>query len=102
MRGSPREFAKGDAMLHGYSESVTTSANSNMFRTALSQSTRSLGRLSLSRPAFAHANARLATPLCLWRAGYASQAGLSQADVQKRVLEVMKTFEKVDPTKVRV
>ena len=33
------------------------------------------------------------------RATYASAAGLSREDITSRVLEVVKSFEKVDPTK---
>jgi hypothetical protein len=36
------------------------------------------------------------------RAGYAEAAGLSKENIQSRVLEVMKSFEKVDPSKVRI
>jgi len=34
------------------------------------------------------------------RAGYAATAGPSKENIQNRVLEVMKSFEKVDPAKV--
>jgi hypothetical protein len=33
--------------------------------------------------------------------GYAAAAGISKEDIQSRVLDVMKTFEKVDGGKVR-
>lgn len=35
------------------------------------------------------------------RAAFSAAAGLSKDDIQTRVLDVLKGFEKVDPTKVR-
>lgn len=32
---------------------------------------------------------------------YAASAGLSKSDIESRILDVLKTFEKVDPSKVR-
>lgn len=32
---------------------------------------------------------------------YAASAGLSKSDIEARVVDVLKTFEKVDPSKVR-
>lgn len=52
---------------------------------------------AIARPA-AVAFARPA-PVLLAR-GYAAAAGLSKDDISSRVLEVMKTFEKVDGGKV--
>ena len=32
---------------------------------------------------------------------YAASAGLSKSDIESRIADVLKTFEKVDPAKVR-
>jgi hypothetical protein len=75
---------------------VTTSANSNMSALRLAFRT-----VSLSRAALAPARAYPRT--CLPpRAAFSAAAGLSKSDIQTRVLEVLKGFEKVDSTKVRL
>jgi hypothetical protein len=62
------------------------------------QSTRRLGFLSQS--VLAKNSSSVLCRSWLQRAGYASVAGLNRSDIQARVLDVMKTFEKVDPAKV--
>lgn len=73
---------------HRHSAKTTMSALRFAFRTAI--------------PRVALASARVQTRFVLPRATYASSAGLSKDDIQKRVLDVLKDFERVDQTKVRV
>jgi NADH dehydrogenase (ubiquinone) 1 alpha/beta subcomplex 1 len=69
-----------------------------MFRAALPALRSSLpaARFALARPV-----ARAPAPIVAakWRA-YSAAAGLSKDDISSRVMEVMKTFEKVDGGKV--
>ena len=45
----------------------------------------------------------VAAPVALAaRRGYASSSGLSQQEIQNRIVEILKSFEKVDPAKVSV
>ena len=39
--------------------------------------------------------------LSFQRAAFASASGLDSSDIQKRILDVLRSFEKVEPTKVR-
>lgn len=64
-------------------------------RSPLVQATRNLTTLSVP------ARTNLRPSFIARRARFASQAGLPKEDIQKRILEVMKSFEKVDPAKVR-
>lgn len=69
-----------------------------MFRTAILRSAPSfrIATTPLIRPALTFAR----PTLTLASRGYAASAGLSKDDISSRVLEVMKTFEKVDGGKV--
>lgn len=40
------------------------------------------------------------TSFAVARRGYASSSGLSQQEIQNRIVEILKSFEKVDPAKV--
>ena len=53
----------------------------------------------LSRQAFRVSRPTTQLPL---RAAYSAAAGLNKEDIQTRVLDVLKGFEKVDQSKVRV
>jgi hypothetical protein len=59
-------------------------------------------RAAVPRIALAPARLQMQTRFALPRATYASSAGLSKDDIQKRVLKVLEDFERVDKTKVRV
>jgi len=69
-----------------------------MFRTAIAKAAPSFRVASapLIRPTLSFAR----PALTLSARGYAASAGLSKDDISSRVLEVMKTFEKVDGGKV--
>jgi NADH dehydrogenase (ubiquinone) 1 alpha/beta subcomplex 1 len=71
-----------------------------MFRTAIAKAAPSFRVASapLIRPTLSFAR----PALTLSARGYAASAGLSKDDISSRVLEVMKTFEKVDGGKVRL
>lgn len=68
-----------------------------MFRTAIAKAAPSfrVAAAPLARPTLS-----LARPTLVAVRGYAASAGLSKDDISSRVLEVMKTFEKVDGGKV--
>ena len=68
-----------------------------MFRAAL-PALRSA--LPSARPSAFAAAARFQQPIAART--YAAAAGLSRSDIESRVMEVMKTFEKVDGGKVRL
>jgi hypothetical protein len=72
--------------------------NTTMFRTAIAKAAPSFRVASapLIRPTLSFAR----PALTLSARGYAASAGLSKDDISSRVLEVMKTFEKVDGGKV--
>ena len=69
-----------------------------MFRTAIAKAAPSfrVASAALIRPTLSFAR----PALTLSARGYAASAGLSKDDISSRVLEVMKTFEKVDGGKV--
>jgi hypothetical protein len=56
---------------------------------------------SAAIPRAALASTRVQTRFVLPQRAYASSAGLGKDDIQKRVLDVLKGFERVDQTKVR-
>lgn len=56
---------------------------------------------SAVRPRFAPAFVPLARSQLLQRASYSAAAGLNKEQITTRVLDVLKSFEKVDPAKVR-
>lgn len=62
-----------------------------------------IARRALARPAIAAAPRMAAIrPMVAFSArGYAAASGLKKEDIQQRILEVMKGFEKVDGAKVR-
>lgn len=66
----------------------------SLFRAALRTPLRSRSVLSVPR------TVPRALPFFLQRANFAAASGLSKEDIQTRVLDVMKSFEKVDPAKV--
>ncbi|KAL1609694.1 mitochondrial acyl carrier protein [Nothophoma quercina] len=74
-----------------------------MFRTALLRSARSAVRAaprcqaSMARPARAFVQPKQITPAAYFQAvrSYASSAGLSQDEVQGRILDLLKNFDKV-------
>ena len=68
-----------------------------MFRSVILRAPIRAATFALARPA---ALVRPA-PIALAR-GYAASAGLAKDDISSRVMEVMKTFEKVDGGKVRL
>ena len=57
-----------------------------------------LAARNLARPRLAFAAPRIQNSVP-WRAG-SSAAGLTKDDIQKRVIDVLKGFEKVNPSKV--
>ena len=62
-------------------------------------------RALVSRPAVAHiARTNAASPFAAkWQQqrAYSAAAGLSRESIQERILDVLTSFEKVDPAKVR-
>ncbi|KAF9696590.1 mitochondrial acyl carrier protein [Ascochyta clinopodiicola] len=74
-----------------------------MFRTALLRSARSAVRAaprcqaSIARPARAFVQPKQITPAAYFQAvrSYASSAGLSQEEVQGRIMDLLKNFDKV-------
>jgi NADH dehydrogenase (ubiquinone) 1 alpha/beta subcomplex 1, acyl-carrier protein len=58
-----------------------------------------LAARNLARPRLAFAAPRIQNSVP-WRAGFSSPAGLTKDDIQKRVIDVLKGFEKVNPSKV--
>lgn len=74
-----------------------------MFRTALLRSARSAVRAaprcqaSIARPARAFVQPKQITPAAYFQAvrSYASSAGLSNDEVQGRILDLLKNFDKV-------
>ena len=54
--------------------------------------------MALARPV---ARAAIVTPRFAPVRFYAASAGLSKSDIETRIVDVLKTFEKVDPSKVR-
>ncbi|KAJ4992611.1 acyl carrier protein [Stagonosporopsis vannaccii] len=74
-----------------------------MFRTALLRSARSAVRAaprcqaSIARPARAFVQPKQITPAAYFQAvrSYASSAGLAQEEVQGRILDLLKNFDKV-------
>jgi NADH dehydrogenase (ubiquinone) 1 alpha/beta subcomplex 1 len=59
-----------------------------------------LAARSLARPRLAFAAAPRIQNSVPWRAGFSAAAGLTKDDIKKRVIEVLKGFEKVEPSKV--
>ncbi|CAO1634276.1 unnamed protein product [Sympodiomycopsis kandeliae] len=78
------------------------------FRVASSSLLRSAASSAAPRVAIASAPLRVAAapsfalkaPAFTAIRGYAASSGLSQQEIQNRILDVLKSFEKVDPSKV--
>ncbi|SPO20474.1 probable ACP1 - mitochondrial acyl-carrier protein [Ustilago trichophora] len=62
-------------------------------RTAAASLVRARAPMALARPA-------IMTPRFAPVRFYAASAGLSKSDIETRIVDVLKTFEKVDPSKV--
>lgn len=62
----------------------------------------SRGFSSLHAGRTASASRTMAVPVMqqIQRRGYAASSGLSQQEIQNRIFDVLKSFEKVDPAKV--
>lgn len=58
-----------------------------------------LAARSLARPRLALVVPRI-QPSIPWRAGFATAAGLTKENIEKRILDVLKEFEKVNASKV--
>ena len=67
-------------------------------RTAAASLVRARAPMALARPV---ARAAIVTPRFAPVRFYAASAGLSKSDIETRIVDVLKTFEKVDPSKVR-
>jgi NADH dehydrogenase (ubiquinone) 1 alpha/beta subcomplex 1 len=72
-----------------------------MFRAAFRPLSRSL-RAAAVRPVATPAPFAPALIRPQWQRGYADSAGLPRQDIESRITEVVKSFEKVDPAKVRL
>lgn len=57
--------------------------------------------LAIARPAAPVARVAAVAPRFAPLRFYAASAGLSKSDIESRIFDVLKTFEKVDPSKVR-
>nr|CDI51714.1 probable ACP1-mitochondrial acyl-carrier protein [Melanopsichium pennsylvanicum 4] len=68
-------------------------------RTAAASLIRARAPMAIARPAVARA--AVVTPRFAPVRFYAASAGLSKSDIETRIVDVLKTFEKVDPSKVR-
>lgn len=80
-------------------------ASSSLLRSAARASSTALPRAAPQplRVAVASSKLQAQSPLFLNAArGYASGGGLSHQEIQNRILDVLKSFEKVDPSKVRL
>ena len=69
-----------------------------MFRSVILRAPLRAATFAATRPSAAIRPAPIALALAR---GYAASAGLAKDDISSRVMEVMKTFEKVDGGKVR-
>ncbi|SNX84182.1 probable ACP1 - mitochondrial acyl-carrier protein [Melanopsichium pennsylvanicum] len=67
-------------------------------RTAAASLIRARAPMAIARPAVARA--AVVTPRFAPVRFYAASAGLSKSDIETRIVDVLKTFEKVDPSKV--
>jgi hypothetical protein len=78
---------------------LNTSVTDTLIQKAMSAFRFALRGAALSRTAFTplRVQSRFALPS---RATYASAAGLNKEEISKRVLQVLKGFERVDQTKV--
>lgn len=70
-------------------------------RSAAASLVRARAPLAIARQAAPVARAAVVTPRFTPVRFYAASAGLSKSDIETRVVDVLKTFEKVDPSKVR-
>ncbi|KAJ1029943.1 hypothetical protein NDA16_000857 [Ustilago loliicola] len=69
-------------------------------RSAAASLVRARAPLAIARQAAPVARAAVVTPRFAPVRFYAASAGLSKPDIETRILDVLKTFEKVDPSKV--
>lgn len=70
-------------------------------RTAAASLVRARAPLAVARQALPAARAAVVAPRFTPVRFYAASSGLSKSDIESRIVDVLKTFEKVDPSKVR-
>ena len=115
MRGRPRELPKSQAMLHGRFGAAEQVYVSKRFRafcfkptmSALRSSFAALSRVARNLPASRPIVSIARHPGCSYvhlqpARGYAVASGLTNEAIETRVLDVIKSFEKVSPEKVRL
>ena len=71
-------------------------------RSAAASLVRARAPFAIARQAAPVARAAVVAPRFTPVRFYAASAGLSKSDIESRIVDVLKTFEKVDPSKVRV
>ena len=81
------------ALVKSRSRRVSFSHSMLAFRASLRSVTRPLATRALQRPVAVFSRIRVAT--------FASSAGLEKSQIQTRIIDVLKGFEKVDPAKAR-
>lgn len=75
-------------------------ASSSILRATVARSAPRVAVATPLRVALQPTAVRTTAPAFTAVRGYAASAGLGQQEIQNRIVEVLKSFEKVDPAKV--